>query len=835
MRLSLAEDGLNATYFNDTHFGSLYHRNDSTIQYDLALRGQAVNAGDSVSWTGDIGGPISLHGNREMSTYFGEYLTRVESVPSINASRGINAYLNMPLTNLTRNRYYFREHYWSARWIGMITPSFAEVYTFTVESDDDTLVNIWIGGRGTNTNQSDYGTLLINSTQSKTGSFLFTDTKFREIVVELVHTMNDAYFALQWESLSTPKQSIPATAFTHWRNISHYNTTIHPNSLCSSCSTAYGDALTNAIVHHETSFLIYARDQYGNLLQRGGDRVSMLAVGRDGIAFRGKVTDYGNSTYRISYYPTQAGVYLLYITIGCCPPNPGIGYPAELDAIQRILIANTPYVLTIRSDKVDPTRSIAVGNGTVGGLAGTLLTFTVSYRDIFNNPATIPAIGDYVTNITFKETQSGNLITPAIQRIVTNTLSNITFLYQIDIAGDYSLYVTMSTANHNLTNIPIISSPFRIVISPIEAYANHSIARGQGVRQASISYPVSFEIQLYDHFFNKLLTGGNYFYIRVVGDRSFYSSAHGSSAIATPSTGSMTGSLSSTIQSSLQVVPQCKDTQNGRYICTYQPHHTGKHYLYIRLISRNVSMTQDESTMIQFPLNSSSYSLATTWISSPGGSGLWGEYFNTFDGATDVSATPITRQVDAKIAFSWSRGFITTLYSPGILTPNRSTYFSTATNLVIFPTSVGEAIPATTSQLDAETGHRNVLTSLGQSIRWSGYLIAPRTDSEFAIFMQLNDDDPSTSRSSVNVTIFLDQKLIFDSYRQIQERVSLVAYAAYELRIVASSYYVISSAESIVMTLRWSSTSIRSQPIATYYLYPTAQEIPHSPFPVIVS
>merc|ERR1719329_1782296 len=188
--------------------------------------------------------------------------------------------------------------------------------------------------------------------------------------MDYAHFESDAKLVLYWASPSTAKAAVPASAFKNWKNISHYNLTIHPAALCSICSTVYGDALNQAQVAQKMSFVVYARDRYDNLLQKGGHDLSMVAVGFDGVHFRGDVTDYGNSTYLIEYYPTTAGVYRMYVMIGPKQAHPDVGIAASLEKMQHLMVRGSPFLLDIVSSKVHPQRTVAVGPGLVGGTVG---------------------------------------------------------------------------------------------------------------------------------------------------------------------------------------------------------------------------------------------------------------------------------------------------------------------------------------------------------------------------------------------------------------------------------------------------------------------------------
>ncbi len=777
IRLALAEDGLNVTYFNGTSFGRLFNKDFTPSDYIDKVAGQADNFGRSISWTGDIGGPPSLAGDIGKSSYYDRYLSRTESVIDLNADTGIANYLDQTNDNQTASKlvYNFRENYWSARWKGMITAPTTEVYKFILEVDEQSSVNMWIGGLGVETNQSYRGDLVINSTamngQTLIGYYNFTDLHYREFLLEFIHHVDDARLKLSWESISTPLSVVPPSAFHHWRNMSHYNLTIHPTTLCPSCSTAFGKALNHARVGEDHSFLVYARDVFGNLVQRGGDKPTMVAVGKDGIAFRGRVIDYGNATYLISYYPTQAGKFQMYVSMGCCAPNPAVGYPAEILKLMPLLISGAPFELNVVPAYISPERCIGTGNGLVGADAGQKTGFTIYYRDLFNNPtALLYNKGDNITlssaivsgdnqtistvlipkvNIYFTNKLNGDLSIPTyFERNTEYSPFNISYSYIFEEAGSYLLHIGISLDNG--TNFdPIISSPFHVTINPVYPEPRNTICRGNGLRYGSNSRSSHLEIQLYDVFGNKIITGGHKFYIRLIGDANY--------------------------TRSLPVVPSYFDTQNGRYQVQYTAFYTGKHHLVIRMLQGN-----------------SSY---------PGGRGLLGSYFNGVSGAsfaTSSAITPILERVDPIVKFDWKDGYVLPL---GHMTDGRVLSRSIETDSSAF-----------------------ALRNLGQAIRWAGYLVSPRDDS-FLIF---------ADSSHLAVSIYIDEFLVFDNVARLEKEIKLTVASAYKIRVEAFVLSEVTELDEVKIDLKWSSSSITARSISQFFLYDRAEEVKLSPFPVTV-
>jgi hypothetical protein len=498
------------------------------------------------------------------------------------------------------------------------------------------------------------------------------------------------------------------------------------------------------------SFLIYGRDEFGNLRQSGGEVPSMVAFGKYGIAFRGAVTDYGNSTYLMEYYPTQAGEFHMYVTIGCCTPAPSVGQHAEAAFMRStdLLITGAPFLLTVDPAAVAPSRSVAVGHGVVGTTVGEKTAFYVLLRDIHNNPTTSEAPGQVSDSmkleIVFQDSLTLDIVQPASLSIVYHK-ENVTVEYSHTRAGTYlmsaKLTVVTSIPGRNAFEAPfvsrleesIIGSPFTILMNPDVADPSRTVCRGLGLRQALVGSTASFEIQLFDRFNNNLVVGGDKFFIRVFGDYVPVGSSREANA----------------------AVPVCVDSTAGTYKCQYSLLWPGAH---------NISVL---------------------WLTSsethPGGSGLWGSYYGALNGAQ-----PYLERLDSGVS---------------ITSPN------------------GTIIP-----LQAENGHLP-LGGAGQSIRWVGYIVSPRTD-KFNILMRL---------SNANATIHIDSLLVFDSVSGVANAVSFVQDAAYKIEILLTVDAFSPYTRSVSAALVWSTKTITEYTIPRYFLYSSALPIALTPFPVVVT
>mmetsp|Transcript_27684 Transcript_27684/g.46479 ORF Transcript_27684/g.46479 Transcript_27684/m.46479 type:complete len:148 (-) Transcript_27684:193-636(-) len=126
------------------------------------------------------------------------------------------------------------------------------------------------------------------------------------------------------------------------------------------------------------------------------------------------------------------------------------------------------------------------------------------------------------------------------------------------------------------------------------------------------------------------------------------------------------------------------------------------------------------------------------------------------------------------------------------------------------------------------------VVAAGQSVRWDGYLVAPRTAAFWIVARTV----------LVNASVYIDDALVFDTALGISAPIDLVQDAAYAIRVVAVALNTEASidipADSPVVSeksidLRWATGTIREYSIPPFFLYDSATDIALSPFPVNVT
>jgi hypothetical protein len=279
LRVSLLSPGLNASYFNSTW---------------AAFR---KGAEYSKFWDGDISGSPQV-------------FSVAEDTVDINISRTLNL---SAIPSVFAGKH--RPESWGVEYKGLIRPMFAELYSFSVVCDSATQINLFIGLRG----GAQTLVLATHDSSSARGLFLFNTTDYYTFRLLALHSVGDTLLQLLWESPSTLTAVVPSGAFFRWSNASHSVLEVLPGNISARQSSALGSGLSSVTAGYAASFMVTARDAYGNALQTGGDTVDAFLVQTTGgdVIGAALVSDLQNSSYLVEYLPRIAGLALIYVTLGC--------------------------------------------------------------------------------------------------------------------------------------------------------------------------------------------------------------------------------------------------------------------------------------------------------------------------------------------------------------------------------------------------------------------------------------------------------------------------------------------------------------------------------------
>lgn len=495
------------------------------------------------------------------------------------------ATLNYSSVNTNSSHPPFRLEYFSARFIGLLTPQTAELFKFFAVLDSSSSVRLYLGpSTAGDSILGPQNLALVFSSQNQTsavGEYLFEAIQPYNIVIEYSHGEDNPLFELFWESPSISYSIVPSFAFRHWSLAFNSVLAIFPAKLNPSSSIAIGLGLEEAIAGQSATFSVITKDEFGNNLSVGGDEVSAFAVGSDGSTLRGIVTDNNNGVYSVEYFPITSGTYLLYVSLGCCPRNPSVGITNEISGLQenRLLISNAPFILTVRPTDISPTYCF-LSDLNSDAIAGDLDEFFIHARDMYHNPT---SFSNYVVNISFISSSDRRKFSPASLDIAMNDASIAKVTYNITYSGTMQMYVRlcpMSESNQSNTSacVNIGDSPALIVRYPSKPCPRNTRAQGSSLIKSSADELSSFELQLFDIYKNRYNMSDIIFFIRLYGEVS--------SAVNASST--------------YLDIPYCQGQGHGRYICFYNAKYKGLYELDVKLLNSSIESLGGQGVVIEY-------------------------------------------------------------------------------------------------------------------------------------------------------------------------------------------------------------------------------------------
>uniref|UniRef100_A0A6B2KZD0 Calponin-homology (CH) domain-containing protein n=1 Tax=Arcella intermedia TaxID=1963864 RepID=A0A6B2KZD0_9EUKA len=249
---------------------------------------------------------------------------------------------------------------------------------------------------------------------------------------------------------------------------------------------AEGPGLTEALAFKPAEFTIFACDQNGERVSRGGAfiRLSLKDKRTEKECGRFSVKDHLDGTYSVSYETDKFGTkgnFELHVKVG------------------NSHIKDSPFMPEIIPGEADPSKCVAFGPGVGYAKAGELTEFTVQTKDLK---------GDNLRK--GGTTLMASLKGPGVDipvAVVDNADGTYSCSYQTENASDLKLHIYAKTDAFGTG--PIANSPYSVKVGPGMASAINTIATGEGLTQAVSGLESTFTVISYDKYGNKVSMGGS--------------------------------------------------------------------------------------------------------------------------------------------------------------------------------------------------------------------------------------------------------------------------------------------------------------------------------------
>jgi len=262
-------------------------------------------------------------------------------------------------------------------------------------------------------------------------------------------------------------------------------------------SELVGDGLKHATTTTPAEFDLIAKDNGGNKVTRGGDKVQVKVTNPDGMPIDCKVKDNKDGTYTVTYNPADPGNHVVEVTLN------------------RAQVAKSQYNVPISENLglPSPSKSYAKGPGLEpGGKASDPQEFTIFA--ILPNGQPQKGGGSADLFDVHIEDPNGDLIPATIK---DNRDGTYHVVYQPKDPGTYHVEVVERNPTNPLFYDHLKNSPIDVIIDPATDAA-HSIAYGPGLEPGNFdTAETTFTIEARDRNDKPIKQGGDNFAVDIQG------------------------------------------------------------------------------------------------------------------------------------------------------------------------------------------------------------------------------------------------------------------------------------------------------------------------------
>jgi filamin len=245
--------------------------------------------------------------------------------------------------------------------------------------------------------------------------------------------------------------------------------------------TAEGPGLVGGKTKKKCEFTVITRNEEGELIKRGGAKVTAIIKGPDGKDQKCTIKDNFNGTYAGSYEVKAPGQYQLDIFV--------VGKP----------VADSPFHPTITPSGPHASYSYAHGPGVEQAVSGEETHFTITSVDEAENELTE---GGSIFPSSFVDAASGETL-PI--NVVDNQNGKYTAKYTPKTAGKASVIVLLK--NEDGEESPIKGSPYVVLVLPGDLAVDNVTITGQGLERVVAGEVGEFFVQAKDANLNPLTNG----------------------------------------------------------------------------------------------------------------------------------------------------------------------------------------------------------------------------------------------------------------------------------------------------------------------------------------
>ena len=249
----------------------------------------------------------------------------------------------------------------------------------------------------------------------------------------------------------------------------------------STCEVA-GEGTKYSFDFKPASFVIFARDRFGNPRNAGGDRFDVEVAekgSRMGGRCESRIEDNKNGTYTVTYGPV-AGTQQIKVASG------------------GVALRNSPFAP--KPVALDPRRCTVLGEGASRARVGEMAQFVIETVD-----STGTAIKTGGASIDAELWSDGD---GAARPLRPEILDNQDGSYRASYLTTSAVRMTLAV---KIKGVSVGNSPYTVDVVPGVIHPPSTLIEGEGLRHGFASTEATFTIRPVDAYGNKLTTGGEHF------------------------------------------------------------------------------------------------------------------------------------------------------------------------------------------------------------------------------------------------------------------------------------------------------------------------------------
>jgi hypothetical protein len=276
------------------------------------------------------------------------------------------------------------------------------------------------------------------------------------------------------------------------------------------------------------TFVVTARDAFGNARRSGGDRLyilfpelssptaySLSSTTASGAVYP-SIVDLGNGSYEISFSPIWSGEFAMVVAASADTNVPVTAGVNALDVYLRgSNIQHSPFTLIIAPNEATAADSTSVGAGFALATAGIEACFVLQLRDLHGNRLLSSSTAATIDSVRVKLTKGSTEVSARVNVAPdpsSTPWADLSICYTATATGVYRVLLSVDRG------VNFVEKTASLRVYPNTASAVTSTLAGDGIASSiATGLFYSYQVTARDAWGNALETGGDLLFVELHG------------------------------------------------------------------------------------------------------------------------------------------------------------------------------------------------------------------------------------------------------------------------------------------------------------------------------